>query len=334
MRKHRIAIKIFKLIEGAGKLAICMILALAVELLPTALRASTALFLAPVNDQVTPSGFSVDPDYQQLFQPGAPWQKAISRVNAFEIVNHYVFTQDEDILRNIFSFLHEHHIALAVVFGLVPSTNGCGRGIEGATAGQYNLGVAKRLKKLGADLKYIVVDAALTFGHFSTAPNACRYSIDQLAAGFASEAAKIRSIYPDTPIIDVEGESGVGTPNDLGLWLDALRRNMGDGAPIAIRFDVQWASAKKPWRQIAPALVDSVLQHGYRYGIIYDGNPLDPTAEAWIRSAKEHIEEWRSVVHSPPDHVAIESWHRFPERVLPETSPTTLTNLVNWYYEH
>src|SRR5208282_3426683 len=167
---RRLAMTLFRRVDAAGKLGPWFMLALAVAFFPTAVRASTPLvFLSPVNDQITPAGFSIDPDYRQLFHPGASWQKAMSRVNAFEIVNHYVFTQDETILRSIFSFLHEHNIALAVVFGLVPSTNGCGRGVEGATAGQYNLGVAKRLKRLGADLKYIVVDEPLTFGHYSAA---------------------------------------------------------------------------------------------------------------------------------------------------------------------
>jgi len=326
---------LFRRVDAAGKLGPWFMLALAVAFFPTAVRASTPLvFLSPVNDQITPAGFSIDPDYRQLFHPGASWQKAMSRVNAFEIVNHYVFTQDETILRSIFSFLHEHNIALAVVFGLVPSTNGCGRGVEGATAGQYNLGVAKRLKRLGADLKYIVVDEPLTFGHYSAAKDACRYSIDQLAEGFRSEAARIRSIYPNTPIIEEEAESGIGAPEELGLWLDALKRELGEEAPISIRFDVQWGSSKKPWRQVAPPLVDAVLRHGYHYGVIYDGNPQDPTAEDWIRSAEAHIKEWEAVIHRAPDHIAIKSWHHQPALVLPESSPTTLPYLVNWYCKH
>jgi len=296
--------------------------------------AGPAVWLGPVDDMATPSGFLVDQDYQQLFQADAPWQHALSHVSAFEMVRRYVTTQPEPNLRRIFSFLRDHNVALGVTFGMVPARN-CGDGVEGtAHRPDENTLTARRLKKLDADVKYIVMDEPLTFGHYFHGRNACGYSMEELAAGIAGEINKVRGVYPNIPVVDVEADSGIGTPAELGQWLDALKKVLGDGAPISIRFDVQWESRDKPWRQIAPPLVAAVLQHGYGYGIIFDGTPSDRSSEEWIRTAEGNIKAWEATVKALPDHVMIQSWHRFPETVLPEAKPATLTYLVDWYCDN
>jgi hypothetical protein len=296
--------------------------------------AGPAVWLAPVDDMVTPAGFQVDQDYQQLFQDDAPWRHALSHLGAFEMVRRYVTTQPEPNLQRIFSFLHDHNVALGVTFGMVPARS-CGDGVEGtAHRPDENTLTARRLKRLGADVKYIVMDEPLTFGHFFHGKNACAYTMEELAAGIAGEINKVRDVFPNIPVVDVEAGSGVGTPAELGQWLDTLKKVLGDGAPISVRFDIQWELRSMPWQEITPPLVTAVLQHGYRYGIIFDGTPGDRSSEEWIRTAEGHIKAWEATVKAPPDHVMIQSWHRFPETVLPETKPVTLTYLVNWYCDN
>ena len=182
--------------------------------------------------------------------------------------------------------------------------------------------------------QYIVMDEPLTFGQYFRGRNACGYSINELAAGVAAEINKIRTVFPNVPVIDIEAHSGIGTPAELGQWLDALKSQLGDGAPISVRFDVQWASHDKAWQEVAPALVATVLQHGYHYGIIFDSTPQDQTNQDWIRTAEGNIRSWESKVKARPDHVVIASWHRHPDTLLPETNPGTLTYLVNWYCDN
>jgi hypothetical protein len=305
---------------------------------PATAAAPPKIWMSAVDDMPAPKGFVVDQDYQQLFKPDAPWQKARSHLYGFQLTRRYVMNKDEATLRPIFAWLKQNDIALAVTFGMVPSEDGCGPNVEGMIHNaQGNLVGAQRLKQFGADLEYINIDEPLTFGHYfaerpaGRAKDACHYDIETLAGLVADEIWKVRSVYPDVQIIEDEANAGIGTPSELGQWLDALKRDLGDEVPVTIRFDIQWDSPVKPWQTSAPPLVRTVLQHGYRYAIIYDGGAKDETDEAWIRTAQNHIKAWEATVQPVPDSVMIQSWQPHPQQLLPETSPTTLPYLVNWY---
>jgi len=302
--------------------------------------ASTPLvWLSAVDDMPTPAGFQVDQDYPQLFQPGAPWQHALSHIHAFEVTRRYVTSQPEERLQTMFAFLREHHVALGVSFGMIPARGDCGEGVEGMVHNpNANLATAQRVKQLGGDLEYIVVDEPLFFGHYfngrQNGKSGCRYRIDALASGYAGEIRKVRSVFPKARVIEDEPHEGLESPAELGEWIDSVRRELGDGAPQAIRFDVQWYSRKKPWQAAAQSLVTTVKQHGLGYGIIFDGTPQDETDEGWIRTAQGNITAWESAVRDTPEHVMIQSWHRHPQKLLPESGPTTLPYLVNWYCQN
>jgi hypothetical protein len=286
------------------------------------------VWLAPMPDQITPQGFLVDPDYQQLFEDGATWPHALSHTRVFAIDRRYIATQPEPNLQRIFAFLRNHGIALAVIFGFVPANN-CGQDVEGtAHRPDENFLVARRAKRLGGDLVYAVVDEALVWGHYFHGRNACQYSIDELAAGFAREARQVRSVFPGAEMVDTETSSGIPSMDEFGQWLDALKRELGDGAPKVVSFDVQWY---RPWQQTIPPMIATLRQHGLGYGVIYKGTYLDRTDAQYIVSTQQHIKDWQATVAEHPDRVLFQSWEPNPTKILPETSPTTLTYLVNWY---
>ena len=196
--------------------------------------AAQTIWLGPTSDKVMPE---VDPDYLQLFEDAAPWQRALSHTRVFEMSRWYVATQPEATLRQVFGFFRDHRIALAVIFGFIPVA-GCSEDVEGAAhRPDENLLVAKRLKRLGADLTYMTVDEALFFGHYFKGKNACRYPIADLAASFAREARQVRSVFPDAQLIDTEPSSGIPSAVEFGQWLDALDRELGAGAPKVVRFE-------------------------------------------------------------------------------------------------
>jgi len=283
------------------------------------------VWLGPTSDKVNPQ---VDPDYQQLFDASAPWQHAQSRVRVFEMSRWYVATQPEPNLHRIFDFLRSHHMALAVIFGFVPAFT-CGQDVEGAAhSPNENLATAKRLKRLGADLEYITVDEALEFGHFFQGKHACQYPIRQLAAGFAREAQQVRSVFPDAQLIDTEPSSGITSIAEFNQWLDALHQELGATAPKIVRFDVQWY---RPWQQSIPPIIASLQAHGLSYGVIFKGTYEDRTAARYIAAAQRHIKDWQATIRQPPDQVLFQNWESMPITVLPETTPTTLTYLINWY---
>ena len=297
---------------------------------------SPTLWFSAITEIPAPAGFQVDQDYPQLFEPGAPWQHALSRVQVFQMTRRDVMSRPDEKLQIAFAFLRQHRIALAVTFGMIPDNN-CGEGVEGMVHNSNaNLVTAQRIKKLGGDLQYINVDEPLFFGHYFTGQNrkrGCRYPMEELVAGYASEIRKVRSVFPDARVVEDEPVEGLESASDLGRWIDLLKHELGEGAPRAIRLDVQWASSKRPWRTAAQSLVTAIKRKGLGYGVIFDGTPEDRTNEDWIRTAQANIRAWEATIQAIPDDVMIQSWHRHPEKLLPETSPT-LPYLVNWYCEN
>jgi hypothetical protein len=325
---------------GARFLKVCILAAVATFSSQVRADARAAgpvpmVWLSAVDDMPAPKGFQVDQDYHQLFEAGAPWQRALARVQGFEITRRSVQTQPEEKLRKMFAFLSDHHIALGVSFGVIPARNNCGDNVEGMLHNaNANLVTARRVKQLGGNLKYIGLDEPFFFGHYFVGTNGkvgCRYSIEELASAYGVEINKIRSVFPDAQVIEDEPTEGLESPSELGRWIDQLKHELGAGAPQSIRFDVQWHSRKRPWREAAQALVATVRQHGLGYGVIFDGTGQDQTDEDWIRSAEGNISAWESVIPEVPDHVMIQSWYPHPQKLLPESSPTTLPYLVNWY---
>jgi hypothetical protein len=323
---------------GFYVLAAAAALASPVQAQPRSAGSAPMVWFSAVDDMPAPAGFQVDQDYPQLFEPNAQWQHALSHIQAFEMTRRYVTTQPEEKLQKMFAFLRDHHVALGVAFGIIPERSSCGDRVEGMLHNpNANLVTARRIKQLGGDLHYIDLDEPLFFGHYFEGANGkigCRYSIEELASAYGAEIRKIRSVFPDAQVIESEPTEGLESPAEFGRWIDQVKHELPGGAPQVIRFDVQWSSRKKPWRDSASRLVATAKQHGLGYGVIFDGTPQDQTDEDWIRTAQSNIAAWESAIRDIPDHVMIQSWHRHPQKVLPESSPTTLPYLVNWYCQN
>ena len=291
----------------------CLVVALPLSLIAHLSRAQT-VWLGPRTDQASPQTAPVDPDYQQLFEDGVSWQHALSRTRVFEIDRRYIATQPEPNLRRIFDFLRDHRIALAVIFGFVEA-NGCGQDVEGtAHRPDENFLVARRAKRLGGDIVYAVVDEALLWGHYFHGSHACQYQIDDLAAGFGREARQVRSVFPTAELVDTETSSGIPSIEEFGHWFDALKRELGDGAPKVVSFDVQWY---RPWQETIPPMIAAIRQHGLAYGVIYKGTYLDRTDVRTIASAEQHIIEWQTTIREPPDVVLSKAGNRTQQEFCP-----------------
>ena len=115
--------------------------------------------------------------------------------------------------------------------------------------------------------------------------------------------------------------------DEIGSWLDAFKRETG--TPLAyLRLDMQWSANWKP--QLA-ALAGLIRRKGVKLQVIYNGDGRSPSDKTWMASAVRNFQEFESV--TKPDAVAIQFWTPHPSRLLPETSDTTATWLVNRYAE-
>ncbi len=181
-------------------------------------------------------------------------------------------------------------------------------------------------------MTYILADEPLTFGHYFAKGAedrvGCRYSIERTAASFAENVREIESVFPNASVVDTEALDRLQSTSDLESWIHFLKADLGAGAPTLMQLDVQW---NRPWQQNANAVVSTLAAAGWGYGIIYDGAPKQTSDDAWVQSAKQNIVAWESTVTTGPANIMIQSWEPHPSRLLPETDPTTLPSLVDYY---
>lgn len=275
-------------------------------------------------------GFPGD-DYMRLFEPGASWPKAAAETNVFEISTQFAFSGDAGELRALIAGLAERKIDLAVSGLMLPGPPGpkCGAGIEGYAAPGWLGAAMKRLKNLGADVRYVAMDEPVWFGHYDNADNACRSTIEDIAREVATTVRQVKAVFPDVLIGDVEPvASGIEAwPETLTRWGALYQAEVG--TPLAfLIMDVQWRTDFLP--VIYAILARANLQH-LPLGIIYNGDARATTSRQWVQTAEQRFYAAENMAGLQPDIAVIASWDSLPERVLPENDPATLTYLVDRY---
>ena len=277
-------------------------------------------------------------DYLDLFDPGAPWTAASSRIQIFKMYTQMIVSSvpgsfSDGTLQQIFAYLNSHHIALAVEFGpLTPSAPpGCGMGVEGF-GGETAVPLATRIQQLGGNLQYIAFDEPFSFGSLYGGSNACHWTAQQIAANALQNIAQIRAVFPNVIVGDIEPVPNVTwSPNWLSqytAWIDAWRA--AAGAPFAFfHFDIDWTVN---WKPSVESLRQALVQRGIPFGMIYNGWLSDSTDASWIDDSESHYVAWEAQGGAIPDHVIFQSWYPYPQHVLPESDPTAFTYLIDSYF--
>jgi hypothetical protein len=143
-------------------------------------------------------------DFWAMLQPDAPWQKAKGHVKVFEIAQNLVTNGPPEQLRQLYSYLKQNHIALAVGIGMLTWSDQCGKHVEGYVPPGGSEYVAKRIKWLGGELSYVDIDEALEFGRYYTSKDACRSSMDAVAEDVSANFKAYRDVFPDVQLGDTE----------------------------------------------------------------------------------------------------------------------------------
>lgn len=104
---------------------------------------------------------------------------------------------------------------------------------------------ARLFQRLGADVRYIVADEPLAFGHYFDKRDACEYSIERTAQSYAENLRQAKSVFPNAEVVDAEATTALNSPQELGEWLDLLRQRLGPSAPSVLNLDIQWD--RDPW---------------------------------------------------------------------------------------
>jgi len=264
-------------------------------------------------------------DYLDLFAEDAPWQTVASRISVFKVGPSLVDAAPDDVLRRVFHDLDHRGIALAWEAGVVPPGPSCGTGTEGY-AGDTGRSV-RRIKAAGGNLAFVAMDEPLWYGHVADLPHSCRLSLPELASGVAHNVAIIRSVFPDVQLGDIEPvgtKLGAAWPDLISAWSAAFHE--ATGTPLRFfHADINWDAA---WRKDLSRLSPLLERQGIRLGVIYNGDPRAADDVAWTDRAMEHFQDVRDLAGIVPAADIFQTWDPRPTRLLPESRPGSLTNLV------
>jgi hypothetical protein len=267
-------------------------------------------------------------DFTEFLQDGDAWHNAASRIHVMKMSTQFLSRAPDPVLRDLFALLRRHGISLGVEALMLTGHDGCGG--EGYSAPGQMAAVAERVKRLGGDLAYVAMDGPLWSGHISVLPHACRDPIQGIAAEVAAKAHAIRNIFPKAAIGDIE-PAGKSQPEDylkqMAEWTRAYRDAFGEELGF-VHADVQWSG---PWETQLPLLAGQLRRNGIRFGIIYNGNPDDPSGEVWVEHAEQRFVAVEADPARVPDDAILQTWHPYPRKSLPESTLGTMTSLVDRY---
>lgn len=281
-------------------------------------------------------------DYFDLFKPEAEWSKSAQYITVFMINGGLLLRQSDDEAKAVFADLKRRHIALAIEMGLATARQdssghqACGANVEGMTTPNATRVIAERIKKDGGVLRYVAMDEPLWYGHHFSGANACHFSLSELAGTIAPNVAILQELFPSVEIGDVEPIGAASNvPADwidqIAQWIQVYQQVVGQKLTF-FHADVAWSS---PWRQQLGAVKRVAHDHGLNFGVIYDGGSAgkQESDELWTQEAGQRFRIVESSPALAPDHAIFQSWVRWPHRMLPETQPGTMTNLVLQYVQ-
>lgn len=274
-------------------------------------------------------------DYMGLFQPGAPWSNAASRLSVFKVSAQFVLGAPDAMLRTVFENMHERHVQMAVEMGAVVRLDPCGLG-EGYAPVDMPDRIGRRLHSLNLSLDYMAVDEAVWYTHEKTwgsakngAPN-CAYPLTIVAQRVGMSVGAIRRYFPSVQVGAIEpvGSSDrITQPQliaDYAQFARLLEAQIGQKLAF-FHADIAW---RTDWRPMVAPLKRQMHALGVPFGVIIGGSPDNASEEEWVRTALQRFEELNRNSETRPDDVVIQSWQKVPTHMLPESAPGTSTYLL------
>ena len=274
------------------------------------------------------------------------WSNAAPHIQAIRLPTTVLMNIPDATLQSMVQAMDAHGMAFALEIG---STNwyneaACGAGVESySDPGTANAAVQK-LMNAGAKLSAILLDEPLYFGHYYTGANACQSSIADLARRNAVIVRVFTAAFPNVTIADIEPFPVLSMqPNwaaDYATWLQAFYAQSGSTISI-LHMDFDWDQPSLYQYLIYPSstaiaglaqqIAPVARAYGLKLGMIMNGSASSTSDAAWVQTAQFHID---AIMASgiAPDQVLFETWSTPPSKTIPETDPTSLSSLIDYFY--
>jgi hypothetical protein len=242
---------------------------------PAAIQSSAAIWFHPLPPDAAPVSGSTD--FLSLFQPDAPWPRAIARTQVFGLYAGWITQASDQELQSVVSFLNTHNMGIEIEAPALQALATCGSGVEGYVPyGQsiqsFSLAYLQRLQSLGAQVRYIKVDEPYYFGRVVNDPRSCNFSVAEVATEVDQYVQLVHTVYPRAQVGDVEPIIAAAYTPDvvtaIGQWHSTYQTVTG--APFPFFFaDIDfsnpaWPTIVKQLENNKGAKRHAVRHHLYR----------------------------------------------------------------------
>jgi len=279
------------------------------------------------------------PDFLPLFQPDAPWPRAMARTQVIGLYAGWISAVNPKVLRQVVEFINDHDMTIEIEAPSLQAQPTCGSGVEGyvpygQSLATFTLGYLQRLKAVGAQRIVVKVDEPFYFGVVVNDPRSCHFSVQQTAEYVGQYAHLVKTVYPDAEIGDVEpiidSAYPPGVVAAIGEWHQAYRQVTGEPFPFFFA-DIQFAN--QAWPYLVSQLEQQTHQLDMKFGIIYIGDPADLTDAEWAAKTIARFYSYQGDSGGKTDYVLFQSWEPHPQYFLPESNPFTFTGVLDTYID-
>lgn len=284
---------------------------------------------------IIPSTAACCSDFMNLFATGSQWPQAAANVAVFKLYASLVNRASDTDLRQIFSFLNRQHIEVAIEFGPLIPSGGCGvnsatgYGVEGFSGAGAQAIVAK-LQANGGTLKYVAMDEPFYYGNIYNGPGACHWSPQQIATNALASLNVLKAAFPGLMVGDIEVVPASDLASDwlqrYAAWMDAFQAATGS----KLAFFHSDTGFNPTWMLDVMSVKAETSKRGIPLGIIYNGLRNDFSDFAWLARAQQHFTDFE-LSNGQPDQAIFQSWTAYPMTSLPETTPYTFAWLIDQY---
>ena len=264
-----------------------------------------------------------------LFEANAPWEQAAGRIDVFKLYGEWVDFTTAGQLETAVAGIAERGMVLGVEAGPLDPPAECGHGVEGFAGSDSGRRLASRIRTAGGTLQVIALDEPWYFAHVYDGPQACHWTVEQVAEGVAAFVAAVREEFPWVIVGDIEPTPKPVTAAGLAEWMAAYEAAVGE--PMAfLHLDLDWS--QPDWSALALEVQTAGDARGVPTGIIYTGGAA-PSDELWMGLAGQRVLDHEDRDGGAPDHVVFQSWNDHPDFALPETDALAFTGFMNRYFD-
>ncbi|HEX7171255.1 MAG TPA: hypothetical protein VF365_01465 [Candidatus Limnocylindria bacterium] len=264
--------------------------------------------------------FNGGPDFMALFEEDAPWEHAADAMHVFKLYGGWVAgAATDDELRRVVGDLNRRSIAIGFEASPLRYGSDCAAWLDEGRR------ITRRLQEAGAVVRYVAFDHPYDTGVLGPAPDGCGLSPEQAAQGVAEYAAAIRERFPDIVIGSIE--TAANEVAEVERWVDAYRSAAGEDLDF---FHLDLNFARPDWPEATLEIETFLRRRGIEIGMIYFGNWEDRSDAVWLGRVEDRFTRYE-LLGGRPDHAIFQSWHPYPQRILPETYADAFTAIIPRY---